>query len=124
MKFRSLIFGVDDELWKEVPFILIDAAEPVIVRNGFDAGNGQDFVAVGDRQQLHKPSTANDDQAVRACNLFPAAESALHHCQKREKEQSDGEGADGQDQANFFAKQIGEDQAAEFHAAPPASTVC
>ncbi len=46
----ALIFGVDDELWKEVPFILIDAAEPMIVRDGFDAGNGQDFVAVGDRQ--------------------------------------------------------------------------
>ncbi len=51
--YLALIFGVDDKLWKEVLFILIDTAEPVIVRNGFDPGNSKDFVAVGDRHQLH-----------------------------------------------------------------------
>ncbi len=45
----ALIFGVDDKLWKEVLFILIDTAEPVIVGDRLDAGNGKDFVAVGDR---------------------------------------------------------------------------
>ena len=45
----ALILGIDDKLWKEVLFILIDAAKPVIVRDRFDTGNGQDFVAVGDR---------------------------------------------------------------------------
>jgi len=46
----ALIFRVDDKLWKEVLFLLIDTAEPVIVRDGFDSGNGKDFVSVGDRQ--------------------------------------------------------------------------
>jgi len=34
---------------EEVLFILIDAAEPVIVGDGFNAGNSQDFVAMGNR---------------------------------------------------------------------------
>src|SRR2546422_6820342 len=45
----ALIFGVDDKLWKEVLFVLVDPAEPVIVRDRFNAGNGKDLVAVGDR---------------------------------------------------------------------------
>jgi hypothetical protein len=45
----ALVFRVDDKLRKEVLFILIDAAEPVIVCDGLDAGNGKDFVAMGNR---------------------------------------------------------------------------
>src|SRR5260370_19010041 len=45
----ALIFGIDDKRWKEVLFILIDAAEPVLMRVRLDAGIGHDFVAVADR---------------------------------------------------------------------------
>ena len=38
----------------------------------------------------------------------------------REQEKRDRKRPDGQDQANLFAKKVGENQLTEFHAAPPA----
>src|SRR5260370_2580772 len=42
----ALIFDVDGELRKEVLLVLIDAAKPVVMGDGLDAGNGKDFVSV------------------------------------------------------------------------------
>ena len=36
----ALIFDVDRKLREEILFVLIDAAEPIVVRDRFDAGNG------------------------------------------------------------------------------------
>src|SRR5207247_2560219 len=61
---------------------------------------------------------------ARARDFRAAAEGALHHGKKREQDQSDCKRADRKHEANLLAEQIGEDQAAEFHAAPPAITGC
>src|SRR6266436_2908040 len=120
----ALIFRVDYKLRKEILLILINTAEPVIVRDGLDARNRKDFVAMGNRHQLRQTDAADDDQAVRAGDFRAAAEGALHHGKKREENQCDGKRSDGEDEPNLFAEEIGENQAAEFHAAPPARTAC
>ena len=42
----ALIFGVDHELREEVLFVLIDAAEPIVVGYRLDPGNARNLVAV------------------------------------------------------------------------------
>ena len=56
----------------------------------------------------------DDDEPVGAGKVGAAAESAFDDGEKREKEERDGERADGQEEANFFAKEIGENQATEI----------
>src|SRR5262249_4850166 len=42
----ALIFDVDRELREEILLVLVDAAEPVVVRERFYAGNAQDLVLI------------------------------------------------------------------------------
>src|SRR5439155_24738444 len=48
----ALVVHVNDKLRKEISFVLIYAAEPMIVSHGFDARNRADFVVVGKRQHI------------------------------------------------------------------------
>src|SRR5262249_52256780 len=38
-KHLPLIFRINDELWKEILFVLIDTTEPIVVSNDFDPGD-------------------------------------------------------------------------------------
>ena len=60
---------VDDELRKEIILVLVDAAKPVVVRDVADAGNAQDFVLIGERDQVDDRSAVNRDKAVCAGQL-------------------------------------------------------
>src|SRR5882724_5949286 len=119
----TVVFDVNGELREEIFLFDVHAAKPVVVGDGLHARDGQDFVPVGDGHGLNEPDAVGDHQAVSAGNLRAAAESASYHGEKHEKNQRDGEGADGEDQTDLLAKEIGEDEPAKFHAAPPAITV-
>jgi len=49
-----LIFNINDELREEVLFILINAAEPIVVRDRLDAGDLKNFVAIRERNGLNE----------------------------------------------------------------------
>ena len=51
----ALIFGVDHKLGEEVLLILIDAAEPIVVRKRLDALDGQNLVPIRERNGLNEP---------------------------------------------------------------------
>src|SRR6202007_319291 len=73
-----------------------------------------------ERQNLDQPCPVDDDKAIGSSNFFSAAEGAFHYGKKRKQKRRYGDRADREDQANFLAKQICENQSAEFHATPPA----
>src|SRR5258707_7514130 len=66
----------------------------------------------------------NNPRAMITRQFGAAAERALDHRQEREKEQRHRKGTDRKNQANLLAKEIGEVQAVNFQAAPPAMTGC
>ena len=78
-----LIFDVNDELREEILFILINAAEPIVVRHGFDARDTKNFFVISQRNYLDETRAVDDHQAVRAGKFRAAAERALDHRQKR-----------------------------------------
>ena len=90
----ALIFDVDGELRKEILLFLIDAAEPVVVGDGFYAGDAEHFVAIGERQRLDDRDAVDDDQAVGAGYVCATAEGAFYYGEEGEKEQGYGERAD------------------------------
>src|SRR6266849_1389498 len=120
----AVVFDVNGKLREEIFLVDIYTAKPIVVGDGLNALDGQDFVAVRDGHGLNQPDSVGNDQTVGAGNFRAAAERALHHREKHEENQSDGERADGKDQTDFLAKEIGEDEPTKFHAAPPAITVC
>src|SRR6266404_3190672 len=120
----AVVFNVNGKLREEIFLLDVHAAKPIVVGDGLDALNRQDFVAVRDGHGLNQPDPVGNYQTVGTGNFRTAAESALHHGEKHEENQRDGEGANGKDQTNLLAKEIGEDEPAKFHAAPPAMTVC
>src|SRR6267378_2125633 len=122
--YLTLVFGVNGKLRKEIFLFDVHTAKPVIVGDGLHARDRQDFVPVCDGHGLNQPDAVGNHQAVSAGNFRAAAESALHHSEKHKENQSDGERADGEDQSDFLAKEIGKDEPAKFHAAPPAMTLC
>ncbi len=58
--YLPLIFYVNDELWEEVFFILINAAEPIIVRHSFDAWDAKNFFVVSERNDLNQTRAVDD----------------------------------------------------------------
>src|SRR5258708_23005745 len=79
---------------------------------------------MGERHSVNETRGVDDHEAVRSGEFRAAAEGALHHRKEREKEQRHRKRADGRNQTGFLAKEVGEDQSAVFHAAPPAITGC
>src|SRR5205085_11929165 len=63
----------------------------------------------------------DDHQTVGAGDVRAPPEGALYDREEREQKQRDREGADRENEPDFFAEEIGQNQAAEVHAAPPAS---
>ncbi len=120
----ALIFRVDHELGEEVFFFNIGPAKPVVVGDDLDAGNAEDLVAIGKRDEVDDRGAVDDDEAIRPGHIGAAVEGVAHDGKKGEQEQRDGERADGEEQANFLAKQIRPDDARKFHATPPAVTLC
>src|SRR5229473_2243579 len=87
-----LIFNINDELWEEVLFILINAAEPVVVRDRLDAGDLKNFVAIRERNSLNEARAVDNYEPVSTRQFGAAAERSLDHRQEREKEQGHRKG--------------------------------
>ena len=118
-----MVFDVNCKLREEISLIDVHAAKPIVVGDGLDALDRQDFVAVRDGHGLNQPDTVGNYQTVGTGNFRTAAERAPDHSEEHEENQRDGEGADGEDQADLLAKEIGKNEPAKFHAAPPAITL-
>ena len=118
----ALVLRIDHELREEVFFILVDAAEPIVVRHALDAGNAQNLVAIGKRDGLNDGDAIDGDQAVRRRQRPAAAEGVPHHGEKGEEEQSHRKRTEREEQANFLAKKIGENQRANFMPHLPPTT--
>src|SRR4029077_21257103 len=73
-KHHSLIFGVDRELGEKVFFVLINAAKPVVVRDGFHARNSKDLVTVRIGERLNNRDLVNHVKPVRTRDIHSLAE--------------------------------------------------
>src|ERR1041385_184674 len=120
----ALVIHVNGKLWKEISFVLINAAKPVGMRDLFYARDPLDCVRVRQRQRLDNRRPIDDDQAVRAGNINAAAESHFHHGEHSEEKERYGKRSNRKDEADLFTKQIGTNQSKEFHRTPPLETVC
>jgi hypothetical protein len=100
----ALIFGIYDELREKILLVLINAAEPIVVSNRFDALNAQYFVAIGERNGVDKTGAVDDYQTIRASKLSATAEGALYDRKKGEQEKRHRKRPDGQDQPHFFSE--------------------
>ncbi len=69
----ALIFRVYHELWEEVFLILIDAAEPVVVGDGFDSWDAQDLITVRKGNRLDDGDAVDGHKAIRTGNIGAAA---------------------------------------------------
>src|SRR5712664_3009647 len=85
----AVVFDVNGKLREEIFLIDVHAAKPIIVSDGLDARDGQNFVAVRDGHRLNQPDAVGNHQAVGAGNLRTAAESTSYHGEKHEKNQRD-----------------------------------
>lgn len=122
-KHLTLIFWINHELRKKVSLVLINAAEPIIVSDLFDAGNPEDFVAISQWNGIDDGRPVDHHEAVRARNVGSAVKGIADDSKEDKEEQRHGKRTDRQQQANLFAKKIRKDNAREFHAAPPAVVI-
>src|ERR1700730_4195093 len=81
-----LIFDIDDKLWKKVFFVLIHTAKPIIVSDGFDIGDTQNFVAIGEGQRLHDGNAVDNDKAIGAGYVRATAKSVLDDSEEGKQE--------------------------------------
>src|SRR6202035_1651897 len=123
-KHFALGLRINHELREKILFVNVRAAEPVVMRDDFHAGDAQDFVAVRKRDQIDDGRTVDHHQTIGAGYVCAAVEGIAHNGEEHEEKQSDGKGAYRQHQANLFAEQVGEDDVGEFHATPPAVLNC
>ena len=56
----ALVFNIDGELRKEVSFILIDAAEPIVMSDGFHGRDSKDLIAIGHGKRLDNGDFVED----------------------------------------------------------------
>ena len=115
----ALVFGVDHELREKILVVLIHAAEPVIVGDRLHSGNAQDFVAIGKWNWIDDGGAVDDDQAVGAGDVRAAVKGSVNNAQERKQKQCHRKRSQRKHKSQFLAKQIGKNQAAEFHHAPP-----
>src|SRR6202007_622096 len=115
----ALIFRVNHELREEVLLVLIDAAKPVIVRDGLHSRNAQDLIAVREGKRLDDRNAVDDYETVRAGDMRSAAERPLHHRQESEEKQRYCKRSHRQNRAHFLAPQIRKYQVKKFHAMLP-----
>src|SRR5262249_36901889 len=59
-----LVFRIDDELRKEVSFVLVDTAEPVVVSDRLHALNAQNLVAIGKWNQIDDRGAVDGDKTI------------------------------------------------------------
>src|SRR6516225_12468943 len=83
----ALVLRIDNELGKEILFVLVDAAKPVVVRDVFHTRDAQDLVAVSQRDQIDDGRTVDNHQAIGAGDVSAAPKRVFDNSQKREKEQ-------------------------------------
>src|ERR1700730_522196 len=119
---QALIFRVNDELREKVLFVLINAAEPVVMSDSFDALDLQNLVAVRKRNHIDQSRAINHHQAISPGQFRTAAERTSHYGEKGEQEERYRERSDRQNQSNLLAEQICKYKSVEFHATPPTST--
>src|SRR5439155_13849299 len=122
--YLALVFRIDHELRKEVFFILVDSAKPVIVRYVLHPRDAQNLVAIRKRNRIDDGRPINNHKPVRACNIRSTPERIPHHRKKCEQEQRYCERANGQNQPHLLAEKICKNQPGEFHATPPAMAFC
>src|SRR5205807_530908 len=59
----AMALRVDHKLGKETLFILINAAEPLAVRDRLDAGHRGNLVSVRNGHEVHQADTVDDDES-------------------------------------------------------------
>jgi hypothetical protein len=91
----ALVFNINGELGKEVFFILVDAAEPIVMGYSFHARDAEDLVAIGHRERLNDGDFVDDVEAINTGQVHALIECAVNDHEKSKEEERDGERADG-----------------------------
>ena len=93
-KYLALVFNINGELGEEILLILVDAAEPIVMGDGFHAGDAKDLVAIGHRQRLDDSDFVDDIEAVHAGQIHALVKCAMDDYEKSKEEERNGERAD------------------------------
>lgn len=88
-------------------FVLIDAAKPIVVSDSLDSRNALNLVAIGGKR-LNDRYAIDRDEAIRSCNISATIESSSNYSKERKEKERNGEGADGENQSKFLAKEVSE----------------
>jgi hypothetical protein len=75
----AMVFDVNGELWEKVFFILVNAAEPMILRHIFHARYRSHLVSIRYGHRLDQANSIDNYQPIRAGNINPPAECAVHY---------------------------------------------
>ncbi len=88
----TLIFRIDNELGKEILFVLIDAAETSYRGSPIhDAKNAQHFIAIRKRHRIDDRSSIDDEQSDRTLAISaPRLKASYFLGTAREKEKRHG----------------------------------
>src|SRR5208337_2861053 len=97
----ALVFRVNDKLRKEILFILVDAAKPIVVGDTFHARNSGDLIAIGKGDGIDEGGAVYDPQAVGSRNIGAAGEGIPHDREKDKEEEGHGKRTKSKEQANL-----------------------
>ena len=106
---------VNGILHEEIFRVLINAAEPGLVRREVHAGNPVHPRLVADRQEVDERNLLADDQPVRARQFHAADQRLLDGRQNPEQHERHDDGQQRQRGAQFFPRQVAPDEVDEFH---------
>jgi hypothetical protein len=78
-------------LRKEVSFILVDAAEPIVMSDSFHGRDAKDLIAIGHGKRLDNGDFVDHVETVNAGQIHSLIECAVDDYEKSEKKKRNGE---------------------------------
>ncbi len=109
--------GIDGELGKEVPLVLIDPAEPVGEGRFGDVIELAKPLLVGDRQRLDQRDPVAYHEAIGAGDVDAGVEAGLDGDQQTEEKERHRDGTHRQDGAGLLSLEIAQNERQELHGA-------
>ena len=91
----ALVFDINGELGEEVFFILVNAAEPIVMSYSFHARDAENLVAVGHGERLNDGDFVDHVEPVYAGQVHSLIKGAMDDHEESKEKERDGERADG-----------------------------
>ncbi len=112
-------FRLDGDLREEIGRVLVDAAEPGVVRDRGHARHGRDARLIGDRQRHDEADLVNQHQPIHARDLDAERERRPNRHQQSEQQERDEDAGEREDRAELPPPEVLPDERQVLHAAAP-----